>query len=143
MSLSRVSFNDVLGVHAIGAGICGVVLVVMPHRVFGQVMGEYNHTTHEFARCYGALTLAQAWLTLRTRRIADARVRRILAESYTVAYTVTAVALGRATYTAPSILGFLAVLFTGALGIGYAYFRFVRKLKSFQLPGTLDDDDDD
>jgi len=140
--LARVSFNDVLRAHAVVAGACGAALVVLPHRVFVFSSEGYSHVAHEFARCYGALTLAQSWLTWRTLRITDARVRRLLAESYALAYGVTALALGRAVISAPrlhGLLGVLGVLCSAALSTLYAYFRFVRTIKSFELPGGGED----
>jgi len=59
-------------------------------------------------------------MTVRTLRITDARVRRLLAESYALAYGVTAVALGRAVLSAPrlhGLLGVLAVLCSAALRV--------------------------
>mmetsp|Transcript_8731 Transcript_8731/g.28561 ORF Transcript_8731/g.28561 Transcript_8731/m.28561 type:complete len:148 (-) Transcript_8731:90-533(-) len=143
--LARLSFNDVLRAHSIIAGACGLALVFLPHRIFGWLFSpsDYSHVAHEFGRCYGAVLTAQSWLTLRTRAIADARIRRLLAESYAVAYGLTAVALLRASIAAPrlhGLLGLVAALCSAALSALYAYFRFLRKLKTFELPGGAPDD---
>ena len=75
--LEKLSFNDVLKWHALAAGPAGLVLVMLPHRLFAQLSGApYSPAAHEVARCYGALTAAQAWFAWRTRRIADGRVRQ-------------------------------------------------------------------
>mmetsp|Transcript_2927 Transcript_2927/g.4075 ORF Transcript_2927/g.4075 Transcript_2927/m.4075 type:complete len:161 (+) Transcript_2927:74-556(+) len=145
--LWRLDFNHVLIAHAVGVGLLGTALLVIPHRLFGTLFltGEgYSHIAHEIVRCYGALSLAQSWLTLRTCGIADARVRKMLAESYSLAYGVTAVALARASYSAPrlhGLFGMIVTLCSAGLSILYAYFRFVRTIKSFELPGAVSDRD--
>ena len=59
--LEKLSFNDVLKWHALAAGPAGLVLVMLPHRLFAQLSGApYSPRAHEVARCYGALTAAQA-----------------------------------------------------------------------------------
>ena len=134
--LEKLSFNDVLKWHALAAGPAGLVLVMLPHRLFAQLSGApYSPAAHEVARCYGALTAAQAWFAWRTRRIADGRVRRMLAEAYALCYALTGLALGRAMAAAP--VGAL-----GALALLYAYFRVVRRIKSFELPGSAADGHD-
>lgn len=140
----KLEFDDVLRLHTVCSACLGLLLVVLPHRLFLSLAGDgeaYSHLAHEVARCYGALTLAQAWLALRTRGISDGRVRRMLAEAYAICYSVTALALARAAWSAPRLHGFfgaLTCLLSLALASLYAYFRFVRKLKQFELPGGLD-----
>ena len=142
--LEKLSFNDVLKWHALAAGPAGLVLVALPHRLFAQLSGApYSPAAHEVARCYGALTAAQAWFAWRTRRIADGRVRRMLAEAYALCYALTGLALGRAMVAAPvGALGALACLASWALALLYAYFRVVRRIKSFELPGSVADGHD-
>ena len=142
--LEKLSFNDVLKWHALAAGPAGLVLVMLPHRLFAQLSGApYSPAAHEVARCYGALTAAQAWFAWRTRRIADGRVRRMLAEAYALCYALTGLALGRAMAAAPvGALGALACLASWALAVLYAYFRVVRRIKSFELPGSAADGHD-
>lgn len=139
--MSLLEFNDVLTTHAVCGGCFGLALVVLPHRIFSSLSGEaYSHVGHEIARCYGALTLAQAWLALRTRSISDGRVRQMLAEANALCYLVTALALARAAWSAPrlhGILGAIACTLCLALAALYAYFRCVRKLKHFELPGHM------
>ena len=142
--LEKLSFNDVLKWHALAAGPAGLVLVALPHRLFAQLSGApYSPAAHEVARCYGALTAAQAWFAWRTRRIADGRVRRMLAEAYALCYALTGLALGRAMAAAPvGALGALACFASWALALLYAYFRVVRRIKSFELPGSAADGHD-
>ena len=79
----------------------------------------------------------------RTRRIADGRVRRMLAEAYALCYALTGLALGRAMAAAPvGALGALACVASWALALLYAYFRVVRRIKSFELPGSAADGHD-
>ena len=141
--MEALSFDHVLRGHACCAAVVGLCLVAMPHALFGRLSGEpYSHVAHELARCYGGLTLAQAWFAWRTLDIADGRVRRMLSESYAVCYSLTSVALLRATLSSPAshgAVGLLLCVVSLALAGLYAYFRFVRKLKSFELPGALSD----
>ena len=134
--LEKLSFNDVLKWHALAAGPAGLVLVALPHRLFAQLSGApYSPAAHEVARCYGALTAAQAWFAWRTRRM--------LAEAYALCYALTGLALGRAMAAAPvGALGALACLASWALALLYAYFRVVRRIKSFELPGSAADGHD-
>lgn len=129
-------FNDLLNAHALCGAVFGAALLVLPHRLFTSLSGEgYSHLAHEIARCYGALTMAQSWFAARTRHIADGRVRRMLAESYSLCYAVTALALGKAAYAAPNLHGFIGALLSFSLAATYAYFRFVLTIKDFeQLP---------
>lgn len=132
-------FNDLLNAHALCGAVLGAALLVLPHRLFTTLSGEgYSHLAHELARCYGALTMAQSWFAARTRHIADGRVRRMLAETYSLCYAVTALALGRAAYAAPNLhglIGAFACFVSFSLAATYAYFRFVLTIKDFeQLP---------
>jgi hypothetical protein len=141
--MDALTFDHVLRLHAWCSLAVGALLVLTPHALFGRLTGEpYSHVAHELARCYGCLTLAQAWFARRTLTIADGRVRRMLAEAFAVCFALTGIALLRAAYEAPSSHGAAGVL-AGAASLGlaalYAYFRFVRKLKSFELPGSLSD----
>lgn len=141
--MDGLTFNHVLRAHAAWSVVVGFCLVLVPHAMFGRLSGEpYSHVAHELARCYGGLTLAQAWFAFRTLDIADGRVRRMLSESYTVCYALTGLALLRATLSSPAshgLMGGLLVLVCFGLSALYAYFRFVRRLKSFELPGSLSD----
>ena len=146
--MAALDFNRVLQAHALASAVVGSTLLLMPHRTFGALFdgpGEgYSHLAHELSRCYGALTLATAWLAYRTRSITDARVRRVLAESYSLCYGVTAVVLFRAFFAAPSlhgVLGLLVAITAAALSVFYGFFRFIRKIKGFELPGARHDGD--
>ena len=93
-ALDALSFDHVLRLHAACSLAVGACMVLVPHALFGRLSGEpYSHVAHELARCYGGLTLAQAWFAWRTLGIADGRVRRMLAESYAVCYALTSAAL--------------------------------------------------
>jgi hypothetical protein len=93
-ALDALSFDHVLRLHAGCSLAVGACMVLVPHALFGRLSGEpYSHVAHELARCYGGLTLAQAWFAWRTLGIADGRVRRMLAESYAVCYALTSAAL--------------------------------------------------
>ena len=81
--MDRLTFDHVLRAHAFCSVAVGVVLTLMPHALFGRLTGEpsaaaasgtlrlshgwspaaarYSYVAHEVARCYGGLTLAQAW----------------------------------------------------------------------------------
>ena len=143
-ALDALSFDHVLRLHAACSLAVGACMVLVPHALFGRLSGEpYSHVAHELARCYGGLTLAQAWFAWRTLGIADGRVRRMLAEAYALCYALTGLALGRAMAAAPvGALGALACLASWALALLYAYFRVVRRIKSFELPGSAADGHD-
>ena len=48
--LEKLSFNDVLKWHALAAGPAGLVLVMLPHRLFAQLSGApYSPAAHEVA----------------------------------------------------------------------------------------------
>ena len=142
--LDALSFDHVLRLHAGCSLAVGACMVLVPHALFGRLSGEpYSHVAHELARCYGGLTLAQAWFAWRTLGIADGRVRRMLAEAYALCYALTGLALGRAMAAAPvGALGALACVASWALALLYAYFRVVRRIKSFELPGSAADGHD-
>ena len=61
--LGKVRLNEVLLAHAVFCGVAGTLLVLSPHSSVGQLSGTYSHFAHEIIRCYGALTLAQGWMT--------------------------------------------------------------------------------
>ena len=140
MNLAKVRLNQVYTAHAIAAMVVGVLLVVTPHALVGNVMGKYSRLTHEVVRCYGCLTLSQGWMAYKTRLISDARVRRLQMESWAICYVFSGLCLLRAQFTAVTshgLTGWLAILFCMCLGGIYFYFRFKVPLKAFELPSSL------
>ena len=143
--LEKLSFNDVLKWHALAAGPAGLVLVMLPHRLFAQLSGApYSPAAHEVARCYGALDGRAGLVRLahaahrRRPRAPNARggVRALL--------RADGLALGRARWRRRRVgaLGALACVASWALALLYAYFRVVRRIKSFELPGSAADGHD-
>ena len=138
--MRRVELNNVLGAHAAVCAVVGLVLVMLPHGAVGRLYGDYAHFTHELIRCYGALTLAQAWMTFRCRDIGDYRVRRFVCESYFVCYGIHFLALFRAQLTSPTshgLTGWMCIFFSCLLSGFYGYFRFGVTIKAFELPSSI------
>ena len=136
--LSQVRLNEVLAVHAVFCGVVGTLLVLSPHGFVGRLSGVYSHFAHEIIRCYGALTLAQAWMTFQSRNITDHRVRKFLCESYAMCYGLHFFALLRAQTTGHSgLLGLFCTFMSLVLSLLYAYFRFMNKRSKFQLPKAM------
>ena len=136
--LSHVRLNEVLTVHAVFCGVVGTLLVLSPHGSVGRLSGTYSHLAHELIRCYGALTLAQAWMTFQSRNITDQRVRKFLCESYALCYGLHFFALLRAQTTGHAgLLGLLCTSMSLVLSLLYGYFRFMNKGSRFQLPKSM------
>jgi hypothetical protein len=79
----------------------------------------------------------QGWLTHVTRQAGDARVKRAMAEAYAISYGLQAVALSRAQLTAPDAhtsLNVAGILVCASLSAFYAYCRWRRTIKVFELP---------
>jgi hypothetical protein len=86
----------------------------------------------------GALTLAQGWLVWRTRLVSDALVRRTFCQAYCICFSLQALALVRAQFSAPdshSMLHWINILVLGGLGAAYGYFLAFKTIKAFELPG--------
>lgn len=137
-ALSKIRLNEVLTGHAIFCSVVGILLLISPHQTVGKLTGVYSHFAHELIRCYGALTLAQGWMTFQSRNIVDYRVRKILCESYAICYLLHFLALIRAQLTGSSgPFGILCTFFSLILSMLYGYFRFMVKPKIFQLPKSM------
>lgn len=104
--------------------------------------GSYNHMAHEFVRLYGCLTLAIGYIVWSTKTINDARLQRAISETFALCYTLQSLAMLRAQFTSPDghtlSHWFIAMIFL-MIGGAYGYIRFVRKIKSFELPGTSEE----
>ena len=117
------------------------LLVLSPHSSVGRLSGTYSHFAHEIIRCYGALTLAQGWMTFQSRNITDQRIRKFLCESYALCYGLHFLALVRAQMTGQaSIVGTFFSFASLALSLLYGYFRFMVRPKAFQLPKSISAD---
>jgi hypothetical protein len=137
--LGKVKLNQVLFFHSCICMTFGSVLLLTPHGFVGELIGSYSQIAHETIRCYGALTIAQSWLTYRCREISDYRVRKILCECYFATYLLHFIAFFRAQITSPSssVTGWLLVVVSFLLFCLYGYFRFAVKIKAFQLPTKM------
>lgn len=95
--------------HTIFALAVGVLAFVLPNffEYFFIPHGEASLKTRDDAdkiehltiRLYGALILAQAWITHNARAIKDAHTRRALVQAYCGTFTLTCLALLRAQLT--------------------------------------------
>ena len=140
---NNIDLHRVMQIHAALSCFLGTLLVILPHTLFGKMTGEgYSHLAHEVVRCYGALTLATGWMAFRLKNVTDSRVRKILSESYCICYGVSAVCLLKAWGSNPSRHGlwsFGLVLLSTFACFFYGYFRYLRPIKSFELPGAKAD----
>jgi hypothetical protein len=136
--LSReIDLKHVMRGHGIFSIIIGALLVLLPHSVYRNTM--YNHIAHEYLRLYGALNFALGWLVWRVDRVGltDGRVKRVICETFAICYLVQFLILVRAQYAVPvghsPFHMFVATIFA-AIGCLYGYMRYVKKIKSFELP---------
>jgi hypothetical protein len=134
--------------HALLCIAGGFGLMFLPHSFYevqnwrGQTM--YDHVAHEFLRMYGALTIAIGWFVWRTRHINDARLKRIVCETFALCYPLQALIMIRAQFTNPdghSQLHWVVACLFLIIGGAYAFMRFVKKIKDFSLPGSSHDKD--
>ncbi|CAM9728176.1 unnamed protein product [Chrysoparadoxa australica] len=135
----KLDMDAVLAYHAGVSITLGSLAFLIPHSLVTTLNGgDYSHTVHEVVRLYGALTLAQGWMVYQVRRAGDGRVRRCMAEAYSIAYSLHAVALARAQLTAPtehSPFSWLGVGLFCSLALFYGYVRWIQVIKVFELPG--------
>ena len=123
--------------HGLFSMFIGALLVVLPHSVYRNTL--YNHIAHEYLRLYGALNFALGWLVWRVDRVglSDGRIKRIICETFAICYLVQFVILVRAQYAVPvghsPFHMFVATIFA-AIGCLYGYMRYIKKIKSFELP---------
>ena len=139
--LRTVKLNQVLFFHSAICMVFGTILILTPHGFVGELFGNYTQFAHEIIRCYGALTVAQSWLTYRCREISDYRIRKILCECYFATYSIHFVALLRAQVTAPKshgLTGWMLIFMSFVLCSLYGYFRFAVKIKAYQLPTRIE-----
>ena len=138
--LRKVKLNEVLFFHSLLSIMFGIVLILTPHSIVGELVGNYTQFAHEIIRCYGALTVAQSWLTYRCREITDYRVRKLLCECYFGTYLVHFLALFRAQITATTshgLTGWTLIFISFVLCALYGYFRFAVKIKAYHLPTKM------
>jgi hypothetical protein len=83
------------------------------------------------------------WFAWRAERIGltDGRIKQLVCEVFTVTYLFQFLILLRAHFTVPmghSAVHVLIGLAFGTIGSLYGYMRFVKKIKSFELPNSHD-----
>ena len=119
--------------------IVGTLLVILPHTLFHDMSGAYSFLAHEVIRCYGAVTIGLGYMAYKLRYIKDGRIRRLLAETYFVVYGVTTISLWKAWISNPShhtLWALTLIALSTFATFFYGYFRFLRPIKTFQLPGA-------
>ena len=151
MSATRHRVDFLLLVHAGVAAFSGTLAFALPHvfeffflphgeKLLGRVnTGDSSKLEHLTVRCYGALILAQAWITWSARRAASAEMRRALVQAYTAAFALTAAALLRAQLTEGGHLSAwswpVTALFA-LLAAAYARFAFFERIAIFEGLGS-------
>jgi hypothetical protein len=137
-----VDLGSVMLAHGLLCMALGSLLVVVPHTFFKYML--YNHMAHEYLRLYGVLNFSLGWLVYRCERVGltDGRVKRVIAEAFTIGYLVQAAVILRAQFSVPgghSALHVVIALLYALLGGLYGYLRFVKTIKAFQLPSDSRD----
>lgn len=137
-----IDVNRVLTYHALVCIVVGGAAFLLPHGLASSFFGgEYGHFLHEVVRMYGALTLAQGWLTIKTRQAGDARVKRAMSEAYAISYGLQAAALLRAHWSSPSshsYVNLICILAFSSLSAFYGFCRWGKNIKVFELPTERD-----
>lgn len=136
---------ELMAIHAVFCIVIGVFTVVIPHKFYDIINPDgvaiYNHLGHEYLRLYGALTLAVGWFSWRAREINDGRLTKYISETFFICYLLQALIMIRAQFTNPaghSTLHWTIATVFVVLSLLYAYVRFVKKIKSYGLPGGHD-----
>ena len=138
---TRLDLRTIMRWHAFTTMVLGLGTVGLPHTFLSS--GEYSHYAHEFIRLYGCLTLAIGWIVWKSQSIKDGRLARSLSEVFAVSYLMQGLVMLRAQFTNPKGHTFLhwqvALVFL-AIGAGYGFIRWVKKIKYFALPLSGDDE---
>lgn len=143
LKIDRLDLRLLMRYHAFLSIVLGLSTVLLPHSFLMSDNGGYSHYAHEFTRLYGCMTLAIGWIVWRSQGIKDGRLARALTEAFAVAYGFQSLVMLRAQFTNPAGHTFLhwnIALFFGALATCYGYMRWIKKIKSFALPGEGGED---
>ena len=141
---TELDLKNLMQAHAISSIFIGVGCILIPHSWLTQNANynkNYDHFAHEFLRLYGALTLGIGWLVWKTSDITDGRLKRTISESFALCYIVQSLSMIRAHIGDPeghNAIHLLAALTFAGVGALYGYLRFVKKIKTFELPGLHD-----
>jgi hypothetical protein len=146
-SKAKAQLDTLFLLHGASALLCGLLAFTLPH-VFEWFMIHHGESltfransdpeskvTHLVVRMYGALILAQAWITHNMRQCEDAHARRSLVQAYFGVFLLTTVALLRAQLTPGGFLSawnWLNILGFAALSAAYGFFAFVQKIAVFE-----------
>jgi hypothetical protein len=130
-------------IHALWLVSVGFFLTFMPHTILHLLMPKMDHMTHEIYRLYGALNISIGYIVWKLRYIGDGRVvGRLIAETFCVCFALQALVILRAQLTNPAGHDFwhwsLALIYTIFAAL-YGHIRFVKKIKTFDLPGAHED----
>jgi len=139
LAMEAVTLNTIMGVHALFSLGIGTLLIILPHTLFHDMSGAYSFLAHEVIRCYGAVTIGLGYMAYKLRAIKDGRIRRLIAETYFVIYGVTTVCLWKAWISNPAHHTLWAVSLLALSTFAtffYGYFRFLKPIKTFELPGS-------
>jgi len=135
-------------IHSIVAWLSGGLAFALPH-VFEAFMVAHEDTegwhpggsekiVHLVIRLYGAIILAQGFITWTARQVSDGSMRKGLVQAYAVMFGLTFAALLRAQATGGMLpLNWLNVALFGALCAFYSWFVFVQPPSVFELPGRV------
>lgn len=133
-------------VHSVVAWGSGAFAFLLPH-IFEAFMVPHTDTegwhpggsekiVHLVIRLYGAIILAQGFITWTARSVGDGAMRKGLVQTYALMFALTFIALLRAQLTGGMLpLNWLNVLMFGALSGFYSWFVFVQPPTVYELPG--------
>ena len=99
--------------------------------------GKVEHVT---IRLYGALIIAQSWITLSARRSVEAHFRRALVQAYCGCFLLTTLTLLRAQLTEGgrfNAFNYINILLFLSLTCSYCWFSFFERLAVFEGLGKV------
>lgn len=145
---TKTRVDALLATHAVVSTVGGVIGVLFPHFFewllihHGQKLGlrdvsggNDQKIEHLMMRLYGALILAQAWITHCARKLEEPGFRRALVQAYCVCFGLTTLALLRAQMTEGGGLNaynwFNIFGFAAATAL-YGWFAFFEKIHRFE-----------
>jgi hypothetical protein len=140
-----IELRQVMILHSVFSLLYGLLIIFIPHGVFSS-LGSYNYLVHESSRLYGCLSLGIGWLLWSARSINDGRFVRATTEAFLIAYITQGLVMLKAFFgnqiSVSSVAGLIHLcvgLTFLSIGCLYAFVRFGRKIKDFELPGVRED----
>ena len=141
--LNSFDLKRLFRLHAFSLCVMGVLLTFLPHLVLQTFMNKMDHMTHEVYRLYGVVNISISYIIWKLSNVGDGRVGRLIAETFTICFLFQAAVILRAQLTNPSghdVWHWLMAIMYLIYGLLYGYIRFVKVIKTFELPGQGHED---